>query len=169
MKNKKSLNIPPTVAVDLEKWMIDMIPDTPEAQAIALEEAVKYRLVVALSKARKAAGYTQADLAKKMGVKQSLISRWENVNQNHTLETLLQLCHATEADLVMGLKIGSEFIPITAVAEDCVLNLDKHQTLNTVPARFASPYQQSPLAKNILKLPPTPYEIAPKTLKVIGG
>jgi transcriptional regulator with XRE-family HTH domain len=119
MKNMKTKanKLPATVSVDLAKWMKDLIPDTPEMQAIANEEAVRYCLVVALAKARKAAGYTQAQLAKKMGVKQSLISRWENVNQNHTLETLLQLCSAVNAELVMGIKTADEFIPITSATE----------------------------------------------------
>ncbi len=119
MKNKKISKVQASVTspVDLAKWMKDLIPDTPEMQAIANEEAVKYCLVVALAKARKTVGYTQAQLAKKMGVKQSLISRWENVNQNHTLETLLRLCNAVNAELVIGLKTTDEFIPITAARE----------------------------------------------------
>ena len=116
MKNKKTTKVQASVTspVDLAKWIDEMIPKTPEMQAIKVEESIKYHLVAALAKARKAAGYTQAQLAQKMGVKQSLISRWENVNQNHTLETLLQLCNAVNAELVMGLRTVDEFIPITS-------------------------------------------------------
>ena len=194
MKNKKTIKAqtPATSPVDLDKWIDEMIPKTPEMQAIATEESIKYHLVVALAKARKAAGYTQAQLAKKMGVKQSLISRWENVNQNHTLETLLQLCNAVNAELVMGLRTADEFIPITSAEHHVSINpnlllenqrvsgIDKTNvkkaamqmiptSMVSSPARFASSYQHSSATSNILKLPPTPYEIAPITLKVIGG
>jgi transcriptional regulator with XRE-family HTH domain len=195
MKNKRTtkVQIPTTSPIDLDQWIDEMIPKTPEMRAIEIEESIKYHLVVALAKARKAAGYTQAELAKKMGVKQSLISRWENVNQNHTLETLLQLCHAVNAELVIGIKTVDEFIPITSATEHPVslpqnLILEKPRDSNTVtipvkkaaveitptsmissPARFVSSYQHSPTTSNILKLPPTRYEIAPRTLGIIGG
>jgi transcriptional regulator with XRE-family HTH domain len=89
-------------------------------RAIEAEELAKYKLAVALSNAREAAGLTQDQLAKKLGVPQSLISRWEHINHNHTLETLLKLCNATDARLVLGLEIKGELIPVTPAAVDCV-------------------------------------------------
>jgi transcriptional regulator with XRE-family HTH domain len=117
------------------EWLNSIIPDTPEMQAIEAEEIAKYKLADALSKARDAAKLTQAQLAKKLGVPQSLISRWENINHNHTLETLLKLCDATDAQLVLGLVVKDELIPVTPAAEDCVA-LSK-RTSHALKARAA--------------------------------
>jgi transcriptional regulator with XRE-family HTH domain len=103
------------------EWLDSIIPDTAEMRAIEAEEVAKYNLAVALSSARAAAGYTQTQLGAKMDVPQSLISRWEHVNHNHTLETLLKLCEATGAKLVMGLEVNGEILPVTPAAECCVV------------------------------------------------
>jgi transcriptional regulator with XRE-family HTH domain len=121
MKNKRvtAKKNSSTVPVDIADWLERFVPDTSEMRAIATEEAAKYQLAVALSEARKKAGLTQTQLAEKMGVPQSLISRWEHINHNHTLETLLKLCEATDAKLVIGLEVADHFLPVTA--ECCMI------------------------------------------------
>ena len=123
MKNKQvaAKRNSATAPVDIADWLERFVPDTSEMRAVAAEEAAKYQLAVALSEARKKAGLTQTQLAKKMGVPQSLISRWEHINHNHTLETLLKLCEATDAKLVIGLEVADHFLPVTAAAECCVI------------------------------------------------
>ena len=39
-------------------------------------------------------GWTQKDLAEKMGVKQSLVSRWESGECNYTINTLIDIADA---------------------------------------------------------------------------
>ncbi len=107
--------------LDALEWLASIHEDTPESQAIEEEEWTKYNLAIALIEAREAAGHTQSTLAAELGVQQSLISKWEKVHHNHTLETLLQLCNATGAKLVMGLEIGGELHAITPAAKRCVL------------------------------------------------
>ena len=123
MKNKQvaAKRNSATSPVDIADWLKRFVPDTSEMRAIEAEENAKYQLAVALSEARKAAGLTQTQLAKKMGVPQSLISRWEHINHNHTLETLLKLCEATDAKLVIGLEVADHFLPVTVAAECCVI------------------------------------------------
>ena len=41
--------------------------------------------------ARKQKGLSQKDLAEKMGVKQSLVSRWESSECNYTIDTLVEI------------------------------------------------------------------------------
>jgi transcriptional regulator with XRE-family HTH domain len=120
MKPKK---IPPIGANTLNvlEWLDSILPDTPENQAIADEEEIKYNLAVALTQAREASGHTQTSLANKLDVRQSLVSKWEKIDHNHTLETLLQLCQVTGAKLVMGLEINGELVSITPAAQRCIL------------------------------------------------
>ena len=44
--------------------------------------------------ARKQKGLSQKDLAEKMGVKQSLVSRWESSECNYTIDTLVEIADA---------------------------------------------------------------------------
>lgn len=48
---------------------------------------------------------SQKDFAKKMGVTQSLVSRWENGDTNYTLSTLVKICS------FLGLNMQSPIIP----------------------------------------------------------
>ncbi len=120
MKPKKK---PPIGAdtLDALEWLNSIIVDTPETRAIEEEEWTKYNLAIALIKAREAAGHTQSSLAVELGVQQSLVSKWEKIDYNHTLETLLQICNATGTKLVMGVQIGNEVVPVTRSAERYVL------------------------------------------------
>ncbi len=120
MKPKKTLPIGANTLNVLE-WLDSILPDTPKNRAIAAEEEIKYNLAVALTQAREASGHTQTSLASELGVRQSLVSKWEKIDHNHTLETLLQLCQTTGAKLVMGLEINGELVPITPAAQRCIL------------------------------------------------
>jgi DNA-binding transcriptional regulator YiaG len=71
----------------------------------------KYHLATALIQAREAAGHSQSSLAQ-LGVQQSLVSKWEHINHNHALETLLNLSRATGAKLVLGLEVDGKLIPV---------------------------------------------------------
>jgi transcriptional regulator with XRE-family HTH domain len=123
MKPKKGAN-----TLDALEWLDSVLPDSAQMRAIELEERTKYELAMALTRAREASGHTQSSLAEQLNVQQSLISKWEKVNHNHTLETLLHLCQATGAPLVLGLEIGGQFVPVTPAAERCVLLSEQTHT-----------------------------------------
>ena len=59
----------------------------------------EFSLISALIKARKTKGYTQAQLAQKIGTKQSVISRLEIGRANPTLEFLKRLAIALNSTL----------------------------------------------------------------------
>jgi transcriptional regulator with XRE-family HTH domain len=124
MKKKKIVG---TQTTDVLAWLESILPDTPEMRAIEEEENAKFDLAIALSKAREASGHTQSSLANELGVNQSLVSKWEKIDHNHTLETLLALCRATGANLVMGLEINGQLVPVTEATKRCVLLSEKTQ------------------------------------------
>ena len=119
------------------EWLASIHEDTPESRAIEEEEWTKYNLAIALIEAREAAGHTQSTLAIELGVQQSLISKWEKVHHNHTLETLLQLCNASGAKLVMGLEINGELHAITPTTKRCILLSETAQQNLEIRAKSA--------------------------------
>jgi DNA-binding XRE family transcriptional regulator len=58
------------------KWLDDQAAD-PEFQAVYEEEAAKKELWIQLVEARQAAGMTQMELAKRLGVSQAQVARVE--------------------------------------------------------------------------------------------
>ena len=55
-------------------------------------------------------GWTQKDLADKMGVKQSLVSRWESGECNYTIDTLIEIADALGLSVQCPLKIDSQTV-----------------------------------------------------------
>jgi len=51
-----------------------------------------------IQRQRKAKGYTQHDLANKLGVSQVMVSRWENGEENFTIATLAKISAALEIE-----------------------------------------------------------------------
>ncbi len=69
-------------------WRDDLLSD-PENRRIYEEEAAKSELWLQLAEARMAAGLTQAELAKRLGISQSQVSRIEKRGYDaYTLTTL---------------------------------------------------------------------------------
>src|SRR5690349_21123067 len=71
-----------------QEWEAKLFAD-PEFQAIYEAEAAKKELWFQLVEARQAAGLTQAELAKRLGVSQAQVSRMEKSGyDSYTLNTL---------------------------------------------------------------------------------
>ncbi len=145
--------------IDAIAWLKSQSEETPEKQIIRDEEWTKYNLAEALSKAREAAGYSQSSLAQELGVQQSLVSKWEHINHNHTLETLLNLARATGAKLVLGLEVDGKLIPVSSAAKRCVLLSE------TVHANLEERGQSVGLTARELLLAPLAVSEIPKKTK----
>ncbi len=61
-------------------------------------------IAIAIAKARSKAGFSQADLAKKLKTTQSVVSRIESGNQNLSVKMLVKLAHVLSCDLSVSLK-----------------------------------------------------------------
>jgi len=72
-------------------WLVDSL--TQEECATAKYIA---QIAVIIQRQRKAKGYTQEELAKKLGVSRTMISRWENGEENITLASLVKIAAALE-------------------------------------------------------------------------
>ncbi len=69
------------------------------------EEKINYQSALAIREAREAAGLTQAQLAKKIGTTQSVISRLEDADyEGHTLKMLERIAEALKQRIVIHLE-----------------------------------------------------------------
>ena len=77
-----------------QQWRNELLA-TPEARAIYQEEAAKKELWLQLVEARQAAGLTQAELARRLGVSQAQVARIEKCGyDSYTLNTLRRYVQA---------------------------------------------------------------------------
>jgi len=90
----------PYKKVDVQKTIEDALSNDPELKQIWEGSRSEYLLLGELVKLRKEKGLTQAELAKKTGNKQQLISRIENKENSPTLKTLCALLDALDTDIV---------------------------------------------------------------------
>ena len=90
-----------------EGWMED-----PEYRAEHRAATETFELMVALSEARENAGFTQAELAKRMETTLSAVARLEGWSSNPSVDTLRKYANAT------GTRLRVSFEPIDHRATD---------------------------------------------------
>jgi predicted transcriptional regulator len=85
-------------------WLNDSLP-------VEERRAAEYIAIIAASiqRRRRAMGYTQKDLAQKLGVSQVIISRWENGEENFTVTTLAKISAALDMEF-QNLFIGAKAV-----------------------------------------------------------
>ena len=85
---------------DLEKELLQK----PGFKEASKESELEYQIAYALIKARIEKGLTQAEIAKRMNTKQSVISRVENAKTVPSLSFLKRLAHVLDASLQVQFK-----------------------------------------------------------------
>lgn len=89
-----------TTLKDLKAKLLKNPAVRAEYDSLKLEE----RLAAEMVRARLAAGLSQTELARRIGVKQSAIARFESGRHVPSLDTLRSYAEATGSRLVVGLK-----------------------------------------------------------------
>ena len=84
--------------LDFTAWKTEVLKD-PKIKAEYDKLKPEYALISALIGARSKKKLTQKDLARKMGTKQSVISRLESGSANPSFEFLKRLARALDTDL----------------------------------------------------------------------
>ncbi|MDO8473306.1 MAG: XRE family transcriptional regulator [Dehalococcoidia bacterium] len=88
-----------------QRWS-DSLVQTEEGRQLYEEEASKKELWLQLAEAREAAGLTQAELAKRLGITQSQVSRIEKRGyDSYTLNTLRRYVKALDKGFSVEVKI----------------------------------------------------------------
>jgi ribosome-binding protein aMBF1 (putative translation factor) len=87
-----------------EAFKKEFFKKRPKAKQLYDELEPEYALIRAIIKKRIEKKMTQATLAKKMGTKQSVISRLESGNANPTLSFMREVATALGSELTISLK-----------------------------------------------------------------
>jgi len=88
-----------------EQWRDQFLAD-PERRALYEEEAAKSDLWLQLVEARQRAGYTQAEMARRLGVSQAQVSRIEKRGYDaYTLNTLRRYVAALGGGFALEVRI----------------------------------------------------------------
>lgn len=83
----------------LKEFQKEVFAKRPDVKEAYDELEAEYTLISKLIEYRLKKGVTQTELAKKMGTKQSVISRFESGTENPTLEFLRKLAKAIGAKI----------------------------------------------------------------------
>ena len=83
---------------EVTTWLSDYVTDEEHIANGCIAE-----IAATIQLQRKAMGYTQKDLAQKLGVSQAIISRWENGVENFTIATLAKI------SMALGLELRNPF------------------------------------------------------------
>jgi len=101
MKIDKENN--PHVGDDVLSALESMIEDTPDARRAGKKEALRIMLTDAMRQARTQKGLTQQDVAERLEVSQSWVSKLESANYDHQIESVLAYLDALEAELSLSI------------------------------------------------------------------
>ena len=90
---------------DYEEWRASLV-DTPEKRALYEDVAARSDLWLQLVEARQAAGLTQRQLAKRMGVSQAQVARVEKSGyESYTLTSLRRYVQALGDGFTLEVKV----------------------------------------------------------------
>jgi DNA-binding XRE family transcriptional regulator len=89
------------------EWLGSVTGDSDEVRRAARRERLRLELARYMRKAREKAGLTQAEVATRLGVKQAWISKLENSNYDHKLESVLTYFDAIGAEMDLRVRLGT--------------------------------------------------------------
>jgi transcriptional regulator with XRE-family HTH domain len=104
----------PHIGSDALAFLDSIIPDTPENRLAERQEIFRIALTQAMRDGRKRAGLTQKQLAEKLGVGQSWVSKLESANNDHTFESVIAYLNALGADFETSILLAGEKATVIA-------------------------------------------------------
>jgi transcriptional regulator with XRE-family HTH domain len=101
------------IGSDALAFLESIIPDTPEMQRVEKQERFRIALTQAMRELRNQVGVTQKELAQRLGIGQSWVSKLESANNDHTFESILAYLDALGAELKASILLdGQEVLTI---------------------------------------------------------
>jgi transcriptional regulator with XRE-family HTH domain len=104
----------PHIGSDALAFLDSIIADTPENRLAERQEIFRIALTQAMRDARKQVGLTQKQLAEKLGVGQSWVSKLESANNDHTFESVIAYLNALGADFEASILLAKEKATVIA-------------------------------------------------------
>jgi transcriptional regulator with XRE-family HTH domain len=97
------------------EFLESLIEDSPENRLVERQELFRIALSQAMKNIRNKVGVSQNEIAEKLGVTQSWISRLESANHDHTFESVMGYLSALDADLETSFFLNGEKITTVGV------------------------------------------------------
>jgi len=104
----------PHIGSDALAFLDSIIPDTPDTRLAERQELFRIALTQAMRDARKRVGLTQKQLAEKLGVGQSWVSKLESANNDHTFESVIAYLNALGADFETSILLEGQKATVIA-------------------------------------------------------
>ncbi len=95
-------------------FLDSITPDTPSARLAERQEIFRIALSQAMREVRQKKGLTQKELAKKLNIGQSWVSKLESANNDHTFESVLQYLEALGADFEAIIMLDKQKLRVAA-------------------------------------------------------
>jgi transcriptional regulator with XRE-family HTH domain len=93
-------------------FLEDTLPDTDETRREGKKEALRLALTDAMRQVRKKEGLTQGEVAGRLDVSQSWVSKLESANYDHQVESIVAYLDALSADLGLSIRTRDETIRV---------------------------------------------------------
>jgi transcriptional regulator with XRE-family HTH domain len=104
----------PHLGSDALFFLNSVIPDTPSTHLVERQEIFRIALTQAMREVRQLKGLTQKQLAEKLGIGQSWVSKLESANNDHTFESVLKYLEALGADFEVTIIIDNQKLKVVA-------------------------------------------------------
>lgn len=88
------------------EFLDGLIDETPQVQRVARRERLRLELARFMKKAREAAGLTQTEVARALGVTQAWVSKLESPNYDHKLESVLNYFDAIGGGMNLSVDVA---------------------------------------------------------------
>jgi len=95
------------------EFLDELVASDVEIRREAEKEHKRLALAMAMVRSRKTRGLSQAEVARRLGVSQSWVSKLENPDIAHTFESIIDYLHAIEAELDMAIRAESEVFTVS--------------------------------------------------------
>ncbi|MEH2309873.1 MAG: hypothetical protein V7K35_00190 [Nostoc sp.] len=108
-----------------------IVQDTPENRLVEHQEIFRLALTQAMRNVRKRMGLTQKEMGERFGVGQSWVSKLEDINNDHTFDSVLTYLNALGADFEAAILVEKQRVEIIA-ANLTVDKIDVEAAINAI-------------------------------------
>jgi len=102
----------PHIGDDVLDSLEDTLSDTDETRLEGKKEALRLALTDTMRRVRKQEGLTQGEVADRLDVSQSWVSKLESANHDHQIESIVAYLDALSADLGLSVRTRDETIRV---------------------------------------------------------
>jgi len=102
----------PHIGDDVVEFLEETLPETDETRRESKREALRLALTDAMRLVRKREGLTQTDVANRLDVSQSWVSKLESANYDHQIESIVAYLDALSADLGLSIRTRDQTIRV---------------------------------------------------------